>query len=943
MSDVVVNVVESATNVTVTEQDVAVDVTETVVEVSAATAGIQGASYNQGDPIYVYVRNQTGSTMPKGTIVYAYGSSGTHTLVAPALATGDSTSARTLGWLAETLTNNQVGLCQIEGYIEGIDTDHLPEGSSLYLSGVTAGAFTNVKPQAPIHLVYVGILTKSNPGNGKIFIKVQNGYELDEIHDVKIDDPQNNQVLTYDSATDLWINATNPADGVTSITATAPLTGGTITSTGSIGLDQTALSITQSQVTNLITDLAAKANLAGGNAFTSAQTITASTATQVPLTLVGASGQTANLLSTAGGARIPAAGNYFIAPGLTSTFVADFNAGNATTTPVTIKAFGSQTASVLALQNSAGSITANFTAPVNNVNRLNLGGTDLSATFGITVHASGGVGQVIRAAASQTADLLKIQNSAATDLGYFSASGDLWVTGAVRSLFYTNKNNTGGYLNYSTNSPMFEQRITTEVGLRVRGASGQTADLLQVQDSAGTNYLSVNNVGSLLFGTGSGSFLSGANGRVNVQLSGDNVGLTVRAFTTQTADLLKIQNNAGVDLVRVDNAGRGIFPTVLAGALTGSIGVQMAVQPTAATTPGFAVRGAVNQLEDLTEYQNSSGTILGGRNAIGQSFIGSATPLQGQGTTAINTQTPTGTTDITITTGTNHGILVGQTVVIAGVTPTGYNGTWVAKAGTTGTTLVVTIGSNPGAITVAGTVTVNAALSITPSSTKNTALVIRQASGQAFNLMEIQNSSGLSQLTVTPTGGLLSYQANQFQTFAPAVIPVRIIGAASQTANLQEWLNSSSTILSRISSSGQFVSDQQTYIGSGATSIGNTRFNVATGAASVVGAVIRGAASQTANLTEWQNSAGSVIANIGNSGGLSALFMQTEFGLAQLANQNSGGGLRLNSVGASTNSNPGASRALIYVKDGTTPGTLKLVVRAGAAGAETTILDNIPQ
>ena len=72
---------------------------------------------------------------------------------------------------------------------------------------------------------------------------------------------------------------------------------------------------------------------------------------------------------------------------------------------------------------------------------------------------------------------------------------------------------------------------------------------------------------------------------------------------------------------------------------------------------------------------------------------------------SIGTQTPSGTTNITMTTGANHNFSVGQSVVISGVTPAGYNGTWVTQTGTTGTTLVVNIGSNPGAITVAGNVT----------------------------------------------------------------------------------------------------------------------------------------------------------------------------------------------------------------------------------------------
>jgi len=68
----------------------------------------------------------------------------------------------------------------------------------------------------------------------------------------------------------------------------------------------------------------------------------------------------------------------------------------------------------------------------------------------------------------------------------------------------------------------------------------------------------------------------------------------------------------------------------------------------------------------------------------------------------IKTQTPTGTTNISITTADSHGISVGDSVTVYGVSPGGYNGTWTAQAGTTETTLVLNIGSNPGIITTSG-------------------------------------------------------------------------------------------------------------------------------------------------------------------------------------------------------------------------------------------------
>jgi hypothetical protein len=77
-------------------------------------------------------------------------------------------------------------------------------------------------------------------------------------------------------------------------------------------------------------------------------------------------------------------------------------------------------------------------------------------------------------------------------------------------------------------------------------------------------------------------------------------------------------------------------------------------------------------------------------------------------------------------------------------------------------------------------------------------------------------------------------------------------------------------------------------------------------------------------------------------GGLFSTTVNTSASYATLVEENSGGRLRLTKM-TSAAANPAANQAKIYLRDGTTAGTLKLVVRAGTAGAETTILDNIPQ
>jgi hypothetical protein len=105
---------------------------------------------------------------------------------------------------------------------------------------------------------------------------------------------------------------------------------------------------------------------------------------------------------------------------------------------------------------------------------------------------------------------------------------------------------------------------------------------------------------------------------------------------------------------------------------------------------------------------------------------------------------------------------------------------------------------------------------------------------------------------------------------------------------------------------------------------------------------VRGAASQSANLQEWQNSAGTVLAQVNSTGIVFGAQIRTIQSSGLMTETSGGAGLTL-LKSTSANGNPGAGFGRLYFRDGTNAGTLKLVVRAGTAGAETTILDNIPQ
>ena len=184
------------------------------------------------------VKNMTGATLTKGTVVYISGANGNKALVSKAIATTDALSARTFGLLQSNISNNGTGNCVIIGDLSGLDTSSFAEGAQLYLSGVTAGTFTDTRVLAPTHLVYVGKVTRSHPTQGQIEVQIQNGYELAEIHDVQIVTPTNNQTLAYESATSLWKNKSitdilgyTPVKTVVKDTAVSSTVTGTTTET----------------------------------------------------------------------------------------------------------------------------------------------------------------------------------------------------------------------------------------------------------------------------------------------------------------------------------------------------------------------------------------------------------------------------------------------------------------------------------------------------------------------------------------------------------------------------------------------------------------------------------------------------------------------------------------------------------------------------------------
>ena len=610
MSDVVVSTTKSVTSVSTTDNLTEISITETPVEVSSSTAGLQGPPGANSDPTYVFVTNKTGAQLNKGAIVYVSGANGTHTQVSLALATDDVTSARTLGWLAEDIANNATGLCMVEGYLDGVNTQGITEGAQLYLSPTVAGGFTETKPTAPYHMVYVGVCAKASAGNGRVFVKVQNGYELDELHNVKITSPATNDLLRYVSGTALWENVAATAITVgsaivsgtasyatnagTSVYATTSGTSVYSAQSGTASYATAALSATSSNsaYTALIAGTAVFANTAG----TSTYALSAGTATA----LTGSISRSQITDFTSG---TVASADYATLAGTASFATAAStatNAGAATNAQYAVQAGTAVNISGTVTQAQVTNLTTDLAGKANLV-----GGNSFTGAQVITASTATQIPVQVRAAASPSVNVQEWDNS----LGAVQASID--------SNFYGNfpRVTAGGSADLGYAILSVNTGATANKGLVVRGVLNQSANLFEIQTSTGATAVRINQVGNTTF---SGNISSNNNAYFS-PASTATVPLTVQGLASQTSSYFEVQNSAAATLFRVNSSGFSVSPLgFIAGGAAQASGANNTLYSTGTASVGLVVRGIASQSADLQQWQNSAGGTVSAIDSTGQ-------------------------------------------------------------------------------------------------------------------------------------------------------------------------------------------------------------------------------------------------------------------------------------------------------------------------------------
>lgn len=176
----------------------------------------------------------------------------------------------------------------------------------------------------------------------------------------------------------------------------------------------------------------------------------------------------------------------------------------------------------------------------------------------------------------------------------------------------------------------------------------------------------------------------------------------------------------------------------------------------------------------------------------------------GNGTTAAS---GTGTV-ATITTTNAHGLSIGDVVSIVNINPVGYQGTYQVTAVPTSTSFSYA-NTTTGSQIVTGTVYALAQTSVTSRSAATPGLIVKAASSQTADLQQWQNSNGTVLSTITSVGNVVvrgSTALGALTVYSPSTASNGIIvrGIASQTGDLQQWQDNSGTVLQAVASDGTF-------------------------------------------------------------------------------------------------------------------------------------------
>ena len=168
---------------------------------------VSGVTINIGQQTVVRAKNTSGAQINKGKFVRIYGGSGSFPVIQLADWAAETGSANTIGAVMQNVAQNGFTYVLLNGILDGVNTNNsiYNDGDLLFLS--SSGDFTKNQPLPPKHAVRLGQVVRAQTNNGSIFVKVDNGYELGELHDIYTGSVANGDLLIYNTSLTAWNNS----------------------------------------------------------------------------------------------------------------------------------------------------------------------------------------------------------------------------------------------------------------------------------------------------------------------------------------------------------------------------------------------------------------------------------------------------------------------------------------------------------------------------------------------------------------------------------------------------------------------------------------------------------------------------------------------------------------------------------------------------------------
>ncbi len=537
-----------------------------------------------------------------------------------------------------------------------------------------------------------------------------------------------------------------------------------------------------------------------------------------------------------------------------------------------VKAFLGQTANLTEWQNSTGTALSIVDAS-GRVGVGYSGSLDAVAGYSYSLRTGGNIllpntGQIgfLNSTAAGAYATIQYNASDKLILSNFNAAGlGISVDGGVERFLLTNTTAT-----FKTLFTVGVEGVSSSnVNFYVKAASGQTANIQEWRNNAGTTLSAINSAGSFTNNGGYSQSEEFGNGATVSNSYATAIGYAAVAGQLSTA-------------VGANAITSGVTSTAL-GADANADGGSTAVGRSAAASGGSAVAIGVNS----SAVGNNSIAIgrlaaSNGGIAIGYNFTGG-----GVGYTNFNASTnglsTTGAIAVYAGDGATNGNFSRQYSILG----TWATATYASRLGrvqlrvndyTTDREAIRYESDGANALTSIGgsAIIASTTLAVQSAALANKGLVVRGASGQSANLTEWQNNAGArvgyvdSSGNLTVCGGSSSYVG--FNTSTDATFPNYYIGMASSGLGLFDnvWNNTFRFVMTN---GGSFVMGDTTQ-----ASTSGPRLLLTTGpdvpavtGANRKGLVIKGSASQVGNLQEWQNSSGTALAYMDANGNFFAV------------------------------------------------------------------------